>query len=262
MIQTLQQILINLTSVFLTLQATLIGMPAGTQLAQVSPTATITLSPSSTSVSVNNTFTVSIVLDTGGQNIYGVDINRLNFDPNILQVVDTDEITPGVQIVPGSLMSLTVANLVDNIGGSIQFSQITTPKLVFSGSGTLATITFRTITPGNSNATFDFILNNTIDANVAGLNNDLLLSVNNGSYVSTSVSTTTTKFIIGDRVYTTSKLKVRSTPSITGKALCTQNKSAYGSIIGGPTVAGGYTWWQINYDTLCDGWSVQDWLSK
>jgi hypothetical protein len=33
-------------------------------------------------------------------------------------------------------------------------------------------------------------------------------------------------------------------------------------VIGGPTVANGYTWWNINYDTGVDGWSVQDYLVK
>jgi hypothetical protein len=73
---------------------------------------------------------------------------------------------------------------------------------------------------------------------------------------------TADKFIIGDRVHTTSKLKVRSTPTMTGRALCTQNKNVYGTVIAGPKVAAGYTWWQVNYDSSCDGWSVQDWLSK
>ncbi len=73
----------------------------------------------------------------------------------------------------------------------------------------------------------------------------------------------TDKFIIGDRVKTTAKLKVRLDPTIkTGKSLCTQEKNVYGTIIGGPQVANGYTWWQVNYDSSCDGWSAQDWLVK
>ena len=35
-----------------------------------------------------------------------------------------------------------------------------------------------------------------------------------------------------------------------------------GTVIGGPTVADGYTWWNINYDTGADGWSVEDYLDK
>lgn len=77
-----------------------------------------------------------------------------------------------------------------------------------------------------------------------------------------NASTPADKFIIGDRVHTTFKLKVRLTPTSTGKAICTQNKNAYGTVIAGPKVAGSYTWWQINYDSSCDGWSAENWLVK
>ena len=35
-----------------------------------------------------------------------------------------------------------------------------------------------------------------------------------------------------------------------------------GTIIGGPTTADGYIWWQVNYDKNPDGWSAEDWLTK
>ncbi len=90
----------------------------------------------------------------------------------------------------------------------------------------------------------------------------------NQSLQSTPLSVTTlstpppSTFSIGSRVKTTAKLKVRATPTTTGKALCTQNKNALGTITNGPVTANGYVWWQINYDALCDGWSVQDYLLK
>jgi peptidoglycan hydrolase-like protein with peptidoglycan-binding domain len=31
--------------------------------------------------------------------------------------------------------------------------------------------------------------------------------------------------------------------------------------VGGPQTGSGYTWWNINYDTSCDGWSVQNYLT-
>lgn len=189
MVSTLQQIVSTLTGIVLALQATLGGVPA-TQVAQVTPTATITLSPSSNSVSVNGTFTVNIVLNTGGQNAYGADVNRLRFNPSILQVVDSDVGTAGVQIGAGSLMPLTIINSVDNTGGSIQFSQLASPGSTFSGSGTLATVTFRAISAGTSGATFDFTLGSGTDSNVAGLGGDLLASVGSGSYTGVTLDTT------------------------------------------------------------------------
>ncbi len=187
MIQTLQQIVSILTAILLTLQATLAGMPAGTQLAQVSPTASVSLSPSSYSASVNNTFTVNIAVNTGGQGAYGVDINHLHFNPSVLQVVDADGASAGTQIAAGALMPLTIINLADNTGGSIQFSQLANPGSTYNGSGTLAVITFRALAVGISNTAFDFSLGNSTDTNVAGLGGDLLASAGSGSYTVTSL---------------------------------------------------------------------------
>jgi fibronectin type 3 domain-containing protein len=194
MIQTLQQIIATLTAMVMALSGQVGNLsksisPAS-QLAQVSPTATLTLSPSSGSVSVGNTFTVSVILNTGGQNAYGTDINRLHFNPNILQVVDADSGTAGVQIAAGSLMPLTIINSVDNTGGTIQFSELANPGSTYNGSGTLATITFRAAAAGTSNVTFDFTLGSGTDTNVAGLGGDLLSSVGSGSYTGTVVDTT------------------------------------------------------------------------
>ena len=191
MIQTLQQIASALTAIVLALQATLAGMPAGTQLAQVTPSATIVLSPSTTSVSINNTFSVNIIVNTGGQAAYGMDINHLHFNPSILQVVDADATSVGVQIAAGSLVPLTIINSVDNTNGTIQFSQLSTPGSTFNGSGTLATITFRAISTGTSNVTFDFALGSGTDTNVAGLGGGLLSSVGSGSYTGTPAPDTT-----------------------------------------------------------------------
>jgi hypothetical protein len=89
----------------------------------------------------------------------------------------------------------------------------------------------------------------------------------NTSAQSTASSATTltapANFVAGDRVQVVNgPLNVRSTPSTSGTILGSQVTGAYGMVIGGPTVANGYTWWNINYDTGVDGWSVQDYLVK
>jgi hypothetical protein len=76
----------------------------------------------------------------------------------------------------------------------------------------------------------------------------------------TTTTPVTNKFIIGDAVSTTAKINVRSTAG--GRRIGSQNRGANGTVIGGPTQAQGYTWWQINYDSGVDGWSVQDFLIK
>jgi hypothetical protein len=46
-----------------------------------------------------------------------------------------------------------------------------------------------------------------------------------------------------------------------GKILCTQPLGALGTITGGPTLAQGYTWWNVNFDKGCGGWSVHTYLA-
>ena len=56
-------------------------------------------------------------------------------------------------------------------------------------------------------------------------------------------------------------LNVRGSANTTGALLGTQGTGAPGSVIGGPVVQGGFTWWNINYDTGVDGWSAEDFLT-
>ena len=66
---------------------------------------------------------------------------------------------------------------------------------------------------------------------------------------------------IGSHVKTTAALNVRNEPNLkSGKILCTQPSGALGTIIGGPVEQQGYTWWYLNFDASCDGYSVQDYL--
>jgi len=78
----------------------------------------------------------------------------------------------------------------------------------------------------------------------------------------TPTPTPSTKFNLNDRVQTTQNLNVRSTPSTSATLLGTQATGNLGTISGGPTQADGFTWWNVNYDTAPDGWSVEDYLVK
>ncbi len=88
--------------------------------------------------------------------------------------------------------------------------------------------------------------------------------VSNISGLSNIVNATTqfsTKFSVNSRVKVTTTANVRATPSISGTLLGTQSVGVFGAVIGGPTFADGYWWWQINYDTSVDGWSAESNLS-
>ncbi len=72
--------------------------------------------------------------------------------------------------------------------------------------------------------------------------------------------TPSTKFTIGDRAQTTDNLNVRSVPG--GTVLGVKPTSTQGTVIGGPQYFGGAYWWQMNYDTDPDGWSIETYLTK
>lgn len=82
-------------------------------------------------------------------------------------------------------------------------------------------------------------------------------------YLSLSSTPASSTFSIGMRVQTIAALNVRSKAGTSGgsKLLCTQPAGAPGSIIDGPQTASGYTWWNVNYDSGCDGWSAEVYLA-
>jgi len=145
---------------------------------------TLTLSPSSGNEVVGTNFDVSIILNTSSQATVGTDV-ILTYNPAELQVQDADSATAGVQIKAGSLYYSYPINIVDTTNGKITFSGIIQPGgATYSGSGTLATITFKTLkVQSASSVNFMFTQNATNDSNVTSTSGaDLLYSVTNGSY--------------------------------------------------------------------------------
>jgi outer membrane biosynthesis protein TonB len=69
-----------------------------------------------------------------------------------------------------------------------------------------------------------------------------------------------TKFSLGDTVITTDSVAVRAAPN--GTKLGSQKNNSLGTVVGGPTAAGSYTWWQIDYGAGLDGWSAEPFLTK
>ena len=137
--------------------------------------ATLTLSPSTKTVNVGDTFSVDVLLDTQNQPIDGVDIHALNYNPYNLQL-------QGTQIQAGTLMPNTVANSADTVNGRILFSQITNGGSTFTGSGKLATLTFKALVAGTAKVTLDATPGVTTDSNVASNGSDILTSVVNGIF--------------------------------------------------------------------------------
>jgi hypothetical protein len=124
--------------------------------------ASLSLQSDSSTYNPGVNFTVYVNLDTGGVEISEVAIKSLNYNTSVLDVIDQDETSDGVQITPGSLENLnTIENYVDTLAGKItyiaQISQPTTPDTPgFNGSGRVATINFMAKAAGTSTLSFDF----------------------------------------------------------------------------------------------------------
>ena len=93
--------------------------------------------------------------------LYGIDV-RLEFDPSMLQVIDMDPNSDGVQIRQGSFLEsgYTIINKVDNMLGTIRFvaTQLN-PALPKSGTGILLEIIFSATREGRSSINYkDFTL--------------------------------------------------------------------------------------------------------
>ena len=56
----------------------------------------------------------------------------------------------------------------------------------------------------------------------------------------------------GQKVLTNATVNVRATAN--GTILGTQPSGRQGTVTGGPTTTGGYTWWNVNFDSGLDGW--------
>jgi hypothetical protein len=79
--------------------------------------------------------------------------------------------------------------------------------------------------------------------------------------VTVSSGTTGGTISIGSRVKTTANLNVRTDAGTRSSKLCVQRRGALGTVTAGPKTANGYTWWQVNFDSRCDGWVVRNYLT-
>jgi len=139
----------------------LVSQPASRGFAQ---STTILIQPSSSYVNVGDTVTVDIRIEDvpdGDDGLYGVDV-QLSFDPALLEVQDADgNPANGVQIEVGSFPAPDVIanNKADNSAGTIWYAVSQRNDLhpdPVSGSGTLASITFKGLAVGTSPVAFTY----------------------------------------------------------------------------------------------------------
>jgi hypothetical protein len=112
---------------------------------------------------------------------------------------------------------------------------------------------------GKSHLLYIYGIDKTGDSNFLLNNSPRSFTLSGG----TSTPPPSTKFQIGNRVSVTAgTLNVRSTPSTSGTILGSQSSASTGTIIGGPTYSDASWWWQVDYDSGADGWSVEDYLTQ
>jgi len=120
-------------------------------------TASVGIVPASLPLAVGATATTTLQVDAM-RDLYSVDW-RLAFDSNLVQVVDADPNTPGVQIAVGALMRgrdyVVTRNQMDNTTGVVQFGiALRAPASPINGSGAVAIITWQGKGVGQSALTF------------------------------------------------------------------------------------------------------------
>ena len=172
--------------------------------------ATLALSPDNGSHEIDSTFTVDIVVDTGGRETDGIDIHYLNYNPSLLEAQS---------VQPGSLYPVTNANTIDSVNGRIDFSQTTEEGATFNGIGILATITFKALSEGAAEVTFDFTLDSTIDCNISkaeGSHEDILSSVVNGAYILADTTSPTAPTDLAATAVSLSQINLSWTASTDG----------------------------------------------
>jgi len=106
--------------------------------------ATFSFDKSSYSVGVAQTFQIQVNIDTGGEQVNGADA-YINYDSSFLSVEDVSagSFFPTVTNDTATAGKVYIAGLVDD------------PASPKTGSGTLATITFKGLKDGTVNLTFD-----------------------------------------------------------------------------------------------------------
>ncbi len=120
----------------------------------------VVIDPPGRAVAVGGTTTFNIRIENV-TNLFGAEVH-LKFDPpTLVQVVDADPATAGVQIQPGTFLAatFTAQNSVDPATGEINFaiSQMA-PDVPVSGSGVLATITVQGVAAGTATLNFTSVI--------------------------------------------------------------------------------------------------------
>lgn len=138
--------------------------------------ATFSLSPASGSFSQSASFDVSILLNSNGAKIDGIDA-QLTFDPAALEILSINQTT---------LFPTYPVKTSDNSAGTITVSAVANPgePIATSTPTALASIRVKPRKAGSASVNYVFVKGSTTDSNVVenATNLDILTSVNNANF--------------------------------------------------------------------------------
>lgn len=114
----------------------------------------VRVDPAAATIAPGQIVSISIKVDNVS-NLFGAEVH-LAFNPNVLEVIDSDAGQAGVQITNGGMLApdFVTQNQADNTIGTIDFGVAQIGRPAVSGSGTLAIISFRGKAAGPSPITF------------------------------------------------------------------------------------------------------------
>jgi len=171
---------LRIWAILLSVVALIAGLPLASSLAAGT---VVQLVPATQTIAAGATTTVAFhVADV--DSLYGYQA-EIAFDPAVLEVVDADAGTTGVQVALGTWLEpdFVFLNKADNSAGTIvlALSQLA-PSPAVSGSGDLVTITFRGLAMGVSSIRFTDLTLANIDSEVIAITHqDAQLVVSGGT---------------------------------------------------------------------------------
>lgn len=132
--------------------------------------ASLSFLPSSKTVNLGQSFSVDVILNTGG-----------NYTEETQAIVLYD--ASKLRVVSAALGKLYEHKLTADasVSGKINFRANSTSQ-TYSGTGTFATVIFKTIGYGIANTNFQFAASSTIDSNIFSASKDILSLVSGGTY--------------------------------------------------------------------------------
>ena len=149
-------------------------------LAQPAQAATLSLSPTTKNVNLNEQFTLTVTLDTEGVETDGADV-LLTYNSTYLSLVSASL---------GSLYDTAVTNNTTT-AGKVTLSAVASSGTTYTGSGTFATLTFKPIKTGSSSVLFTYTSGSTTDSNITSNQTDVLDTVTSATITIRSNGATT-----------------------------------------------------------------------